>query len=105
MPRPRERAILESGLKLNVDRLVRRGSPVRGPNIIRWTWTYTGEEIASGLVSADMRNPRDAYLDIQLGGLNQRIRLTTEPRHFGGMVLHLPVFEPARQRALEATAQ
>jgi hypothetical protein len=58
MPRPLQRVRLESGLKLNLNRLARRGfirpgalTPSAG---IRWTDNYTGGKIASGLITADM---------------------------------------------------
>ena len=54
MPRPRQRACLDQGLKLDLNKLVRqrlvRPGFMTGPNIIRWTYTYTGEEIASGVI-------------------------------------------------------
>ena len=54
MPRPRQRACLDQGLKLDLNKLVRqrlvRPGCDAGPNIIRWTYTYTDEEIASGVI-------------------------------------------------------
>jgi hypothetical protein len=57
---PRQRVCLESGLKLDLNRLRRQGG-VRpgakvGPNVIRWTNTYTGEETTSGLITANGRD-------------------------------------------------
>ena len=53
MPKPRQRACLEQGLKLDLNKLTRQGLMRRGakvgPRIInRWTYSYTGEEIARG---------------------------------------------------------
>ena len=90
MPRPRQRACLESGFKLDLNRLrrqgfVRPGARV-GPKFIRWTYTYTGEHIASGQISADMERPDDiGYFRIHLGSLSQTIFLRPERRHFGGV--------------------
>ena len=87
MPRPLQRVRLESGLKLNVNRLVRRGfikpGAFTGPVGITWTEKCTGHEIASGLITADMGG-NEGWFRIKLGHLDQRIMLTTKRRHFGG---------------------
>jgi hypothetical protein len=48
MPRPLQRARLESGLKLDLNKLRRQGGVQPGakigPHVIRWANTYTGEE-------------------------------------------------------------
>ena len=53
MPRPLQRVRLESGFKLNLNRLARRGfikpGAFTGPVEIAWKEKYTGDEIASGL--------------------------------------------------------
>ena len=79
MPKPRQRACLEQGLKLDLNKLARQGL-VRGgakvrPRIIRWTYTYTGEEIASGLITANMEGTDDGWLQIQMGDLDQWLML------------------------------
>ena len=87
MPRPRQRACLESGLKLDLNKLMRqrvlqlgrRG----GPYYFRWTNSYTGEEVATALISANM-GPQVGWLRIQLGSLDQSVDLVSQPRHFGG---------------------
>ena len=88
MPRPRQRACLESGLKLDLNRLRRQGGVQPGakvgPNVIRWTNTYTGEQTASGLITANMEGQFQGWFRIQLGDLDQWIDLIPEPRHFGG---------------------
>jgi hypothetical protein len=90
MPRPLQRVRLESGLKLNLNRLVRRGfikpGAITGPVGIAWTEKYTGDEIASGLITADMSGIQ-GWFRIQLGQLDQHISLTTKRRHFGGRQL------------------
>jgi hypothetical protein len=88
MPRPRHRVCLDQSLKLDLNKLARQGL-VRsgltvGPNIIRWTYTYTEEVIARGLITSSMEGEREGWLRIQIGGLDQRIILVPRARHFGG---------------------
>ena len=89
MPRPLQRVRLENGLKLDLNRLARRGfiepGGYRGSGI-RWTDNYTCEEIAAGFIVADMSASEGphGWLRIQLGGLDQRIHLVAYPRHYGG---------------------
>ncbi len=87
MPRPLQRVRLESGFKLDLNRLARRGlikpGAFTGPVGIAWTEKCTGDEIASGLITADMSGT-EGWFRIKLGQLDQRIMLTTKPRHFGG---------------------
>jgi hypothetical protein len=81
MPRPRQRVCLQDGLKIDLNRLLRQGWVRRGakagPHLIRWTYTYTGEEIASGLITASMEG---------ISGLaaNPNRKSGTQPRYFGG---------------------
>jgi hypothetical protein len=49
-----------------------------------------GDQRAAGVITADMTNPYDARLRIQIGSLSQLITLTTRPRHFGGHQLLFP---------------
>lgn len=88
MPRPLTRVRLESGLKLNFNRLARQGFIRPGactpPIGIRWTNNYTCEEIASGLITADMSGRFEGWFRIQLQNLDQRITLEPVSRHFGG---------------------
>jgi hypothetical protein len=87
MPRPRERVCLQDGLKLDLNRLARKGFVTPGANIggrgIAWTHGYWGET-ASGIISADMSGEDEGWLQIHLGNLDQRIILVARPRHFGG---------------------
>jgi hypothetical protein len=87
MPRPRERVCLQDGLKLDLNRLARKGFIQPGANIggrgTTWTHSYWGE-IASGIISADMSGQSGGWLRIQLGSLDQWITLVARPRHFGG---------------------
>src|SRR6516225_3390783 len=87
MPKPLQRVRLESGLKLDLNRLIRRGfirpGVITGAVGIAWADKYTGDEIASGLITANMSGI-EGWFRIQLGDLDQRILLTTKRRHFGG---------------------
>jgi hypothetical protein len=87
MPKPLQRVRLESGLKLDLNRLIRGGfirpGVITGAGGIAWTDKYTGDEIASGLITADLSSI-EGWFRIQLGRLDQRIVLTTMRRHFGG---------------------
>ena len=87
MPRPCQRVRLESGIKLDINRLARGGfirpGAVTGPVGIGWT-DYYGEVIASGLITADMRRTDAGHFRIQLGELDQQIFLVARPRHFCG---------------------
>jgi hypothetical protein len=87
MPRPLQRVRLESGLKLNLNSLARRGfikpGAITGPVGIAWT-DGTGQQIASGYITADMSGEQGGWLRIRLGRLDQRIFLMARRRHFGG---------------------
>jgi hypothetical protein len=87
MPRPCQRARLECGIKLDLNRLARRGfidpGGYKGSGI-SWTNNYTGEPIASGFITADMSGPDEGTFRIKIGSLDQRIVLVSRPRHFGG---------------------
>jgi hypothetical protein len=67
--RPLQRVRLESGLKLDLNRLARRGfirlGAFTGPVGIVWTNSYTGDEIASGLITAEMSGRYDGWFQIQ----------------------------------------
>ena len=88
MPRPCQRACLENGLKLDINRLARRGfirpGAATGPVGIRWRNSYFDEEIASGVITADMSGTGDGWFRIQMEELDQQIFLDACPRHFGG---------------------
>jgi hypothetical protein len=87
MPRPRQRVRLESGLKLDLNKLRHQGLVSPGGKqwaVIRWTNTYTGEKIAKGILTSNMEGKYEGWLRIQLGSLDQTIILVPKPRHFGG---------------------
>jgi hypothetical protein len=88
MPRPRQRLCLEQGLRLDLNRLIQQGTLRRGAtvgsSVITWTNSYTGELVANALISANMESEHGGWFRIQIGGLDQRIDLVTQPRYFGG---------------------
>jgi hypothetical protein len=88
MTRPCQRAHLESGLKLDVNRLARRGiiqpGAVSGPVSIEWTDSYFEREIASGIITSDLRGPYEGHFRIQIGSLDQEIHMVPRKCHFGG---------------------
>ena len=79
MPRPLQRVRLESGLKLNLNSLARRGfikpGAITGPVGIAWT-DDTGQEIASGYITADLSDEHGGWLRIRLGA--EALRPATE---------------------------
>jgi hypothetical protein len=81
------RVKLENGLKLDLNRLARRGfvrpGAVTGPIGITWTNSYWGN-VGSALIWADMCGPNEGFLRIRLGQTEQRIILLRQRRHFGG---------------------
>jgi hypothetical protein len=85
--RPRYRACLQDGLKLDLNHLARKGFIKFGANIgargISWSSSHQGE-IAKGVISADMTNPDHAWFRLALGSFTQQITLVSRPRHFGG---------------------
>jgi len=86
MPRTRSRVCLQDGLRLDLNRLARKGFIKFGTNIgmrgIVWNNPYWGEVV--GIISADMTDPHDSWLGIQIGESTQRITLVSRSRHFGG---------------------
>ena len=89
MPRSRYRATLESGPSLDLNWLARRGfvkpGAMSGPVRIKWTDSYFDEEVASGIVVADMSGTRVGWLNIHINeGLDQKITLVPCRRNFGG---------------------
>jgi hypothetical protein len=86
MPRPRSRACLQDGLKLDLNQFARQGFIKFGANIgargISWSNPRQGQ-IARGVISADMTDP-NAWFRIAMGCFVQEIALVSRPRHFGG---------------------
>jgi hypothetical protein len=86
MPRSRQRVCLQDGLKLDLSRLTRQRliQPGASTGPLGIEWTREGERFASGLITADMSDPVEGSFRIQLGNIDQRIALISQPRHFGG---------------------
>jgi hypothetical protein len=87
VPRYRRRVCLQDGLKLDLNRLARKGfirpgarTPEQG---IGWANFYWGE-IAVGAISADMSARSEGWLRITLRDLDQHIMLVAKPRYYGG---------------------
>jgi hypothetical protein len=88
MPRPSQRVCLQGGLKLDLNRLIRRGT-VRpgagtGPQLIQWTNSYTGEIVAFAEITANLYGSEEGWFRVQAGSLDQWIGLIACPRHYGG---------------------
>jgi hypothetical protein len=90
MPRQCQRVRLENGIRLDINRVARRGfvepGAFTGPRGIRWT-NCDGEQIAAATITADMSGLRNGWFEIQswtTGSFSQRIVLEARPRHFGG---------------------
>ncbi len=87
MPRPGYRVRLESGLKLDLTWLIRQRVIVPGARFERpqrISWGKDGEEIAAAKIMFDLQGQEQGYIDIKIGGLDERISLVARPRHFGG---------------------
>jgi hypothetical protein len=89
MGRSRDRVCLQDGLRLDFNWLHRQGYVPRygrsGPRYIQWTYTYTGECIARGHITAEIHNKYEGWFRIQLGrSFDQCMDLRSQPRHFGG---------------------
>jgi hypothetical protein len=87
LPRPRYRACLQDGLKLDLNHLDRKGFIKFGANIgargISWSNFHQGE-VASGVITADMLDPSHAWFRIAMARFVQQITLVSRPRHYGG---------------------
>jgi hypothetical protein len=88
MSRPRKRACLEQGQKLDLAQLTRRGyvrpGDVTGLKGIQWTDSISGQVISTGFISSDLLNEKEGWFRIEINDLDQRIPLTSCKRHFGG---------------------
>jgi hypothetical protein len=89
MSRPRCRATLEAGLKLNINRLVGSGLfPTLGHKAFllqRWNDNYTGEQTASATLLVERITEGWASCEIRRQDIVQRVSLEALPRHFGGV--------------------
>ena len=86
MSRSRVRVCLQDGLRLDLNRLARKGFIKLGTNIgargIVWTNSYWGEVARGiiGIISADMTDPHGSWLEVQIGETTQRITLVSKSR-------------------------
>lgn len=86
MARWRERVPLESGLKLDINRLIREEAIRPGEHAI-WSviWkTPAGRLYDSANIVADLRPGKFPHVTIKHGGREQEISLCFAHRHFGG---------------------
>jgi hypothetical protein len=89
MPRPLQRARLESGPNLDLNELIRRRIIVPGyrsefPHSMSWTNNYTGDQIAIVQLSYNLEGIAVGWLKIEIDGRDQWIELSARERHFGG---------------------
>jgi hypothetical protein len=87
MSRPRYRVQLESGPKLDINRLTRNMRIAPGSKwsmSMTWTNNYTGEQIARALIVFDIFNEQWGSCQIRLGDRVLYLTLEARPRHFGG---------------------
>ena len=87
MPRFRQRTCFQDGLKLDINKLARKGMlqpEARVSCTYSWSNSYTGEQTASALITAQLQTERAGWFRIQMGELDQWIDLVSQPRHFGG---------------------
>lgn len=88
MARQRHRACLEQGLNLRLYNLMRQGllqPPINTESkVIRWFNTISGETVARGVLSAEFNGVETGILIVRIGSMEQRVRLVSYQRHFGG---------------------
>ncbi|WP_419694934.1 hypothetical protein ACN2CC_32740 [Mesorhizobium muleiense] len=87
MARSLERATLEAGLKLDINRLIRNDFITPGlyrSCSVTWTDSYSDEQRAAATISADMSDPVAGWFQIRFNNDIQRVALRTMSRHFGG---------------------
>jgi hypothetical protein len=100
LSRSRSRVCLQDGLKLDLNSLAKNRFILRGLRTsgrgIRWVHSYWGE-VASGTISADMSGQSEGWLRIELGALDQWIKLVARPRHYGGRQWYFVCPETNRQ--------
>jgi hypothetical protein len=87
MARPRKRACLEEGLKLDLNQLIRDGTVKPGAATSRtivWQGARSGEVVGVAVITADLTDLAFARVRILMRGLDQTIELIAQPRPFGG---------------------
>jgi hypothetical protein len=77
MPRPSQRVCLQEGLRLNLNRLIRRGivrpGARAGPHFIRWTNNDTCE------ITSNLCGRKEGWFRFEADGLDQWIGLVLVP--------------------------
>jgi hypothetical protein len=88
MARYRQRVCLQEGLRLDLNWLIRKNilhrNTITTARQLRWSYTYTEETIAVGIVSADLSCSAGGWLRIAVGGREQVLSLQKDPRPYGG---------------------
>src|SRR3954468_23685509 len=106
MARPRERVCLQDGLKLDSNRLARKGFVQAGASMdvrgITWTHSYWGE-IASGTISADMTDAERGWFRVSsVISISGSISLHVREISVAGNVFYLPSQKSTGFGAMEA---
>ena len=84
MPRPRQRACLQDGLKLDLNHLTQLGIVRSGAQTGPVSIVWTGNCCASGLITVDATGLAEGWLLLHIGSLDQKIILMACRRYFGG---------------------
>lgn len=87
MARSRQRVPLESGLKISLPEMMKKGWIVPGRDCagrMRWTYAGTDEEVGAICYTAGFQTDIEGWLRIRADQLDQTISLVSQPRHFGG---------------------
>ncbi len=87
MARWRERASLDSGLRLDINGLMRDGALKPGEltrYATSWRRISTGKIVAGAIIESDMRPERPPCVSIELAGREQGISLASCRRNYGG---------------------
>src|SRR5262249_35153906 len=93
MSRPRQRACLHDGLKLDLNKLIRRGTVQpgwkAGHTSSSGPMTTAGGPIASGYITADMTGSERGWFRFQGDDRDEWTDLVACKRHFGGRQWYL----------------
>jgi hypothetical protein len=87
VPRDRQRVCLESGLKLDINKLIRKGMMQPGSwtrALTSWSYTHGGETIANAIITANMECEERGWIRVEKGKQDQWIDLISQPRNLGG---------------------
>jgi hypothetical protein len=86
MARPRKRAQLEDGLRLDVNKLRVQAIPLgkTTQRVICWGPRYSGHARTIGLVIFRLDSATHGWMRLLVGAAEQSVDLVALPRHFGG---------------------